>query len=84
MITITVMNDSIRAVGHANYAESGKDIVCSAVSCLMQTLALRGKATKTDGFMVIHTVNKEALKLIVEGLKQIATNYPLNVEVLNE
>lgn len=31
---------TIEAVGHSGYAESGKDIVCSAVSTLMQSLIL--------------------------------------------
>ena len=30
---------TIEATGHSGYAESGKDIVCSAVSTLMQSLA---------------------------------------------
>lgn len=31
---------TIEATGHSGYAESGKDIVCSAVSSLMQSLAV--------------------------------------------
>lgn len=31
---------TIEAVGHSGYAERGKDIVCSAVSTLMQSLIL--------------------------------------------
>ncbi|MEK3744723.1 ribosomal-processing cysteine protease Prp [Brevibacillus sp. FSL K6-0770] len=30
----------IEAVGHANYAEHGKDIVCAAISTIMQTALL--------------------------------------------
>jgi uncharacterized protein YsxB (DUF464 family) len=30
----------VEAVGHANYAEHGKDIVCAAVSAIMQTALL--------------------------------------------
>nr|WP_256436316.1 ribosomal-processing cysteine protease Prp [Brevibacillus sp. HB1.4B] len=30
----------IHAVGHANYAEHGKDIVCAGVSTIMQTALL--------------------------------------------
>lgn len=30
---------TIEATGHSGYAEEGKDIVCSAVSSLMETLA---------------------------------------------
>lgn len=82
MITIKVTSNSIEATGHANYAEHGKDIVCAAVSVLMQTLELRGKATKQSGSMKIYTEDKEALKLITEGLKQIEYNYPDYVEVI--
>ena len=31
---------AIEATGHSGYAEAGKDIVCSAVSTLMQSLAV--------------------------------------------
>ena len=44
MINILVIKDNqniitIEATGHSGYAESGADIVCSAVSTLMETLA---------------------------------------------
>lgn len=44
MIEITIKGYEIKVEGHAGYAEEGKDIVCSAVSTLVQTLAssLRG------------------------------------------
>ncbi len=38
MIEICISARSIRVNGHANYADPGKDIVCSAVSALIQTL----------------------------------------------
>jgi len=82
MITITVTSNSIEAKGHANYNEHGKDIICAAVSALMQTLELRGTATKQSGYMKVSTEDKEALKLIAEGLKQIADNYSEYVEVI--
>ena len=42
MITVTIERDSqgiraIRVHGHAGYAEYGKDIVCAAVSAVVQT-----------------------------------------------
>ena len=46
MINILVLKDNqnnikfIEATGHSGYAESGSDIVCSAVSTLMQSLAV--------------------------------------------
>ena len=38
MITVTYENHTIKALGHANYAEVGKDIVCAGVSILTYTL----------------------------------------------
>ena len=40
MITVEVKEDEIQIIGHANYAEIGKDIVCSAVSTLYQNLII--------------------------------------------
>lgn len=39
MIEITIKGYEVRVEGHAGYAEKGKDIVCSSVSTLVQTLA---------------------------------------------
>ncbi|SDG47786.1 ribosomal-processing cysteine protease Prp [Desulfosporosinus hippei] len=82
MITITVGDNSLKAEGHANYDLPGKDIVCSAVSTLMQTLELRGEATKAKGYMFVHTDDKEALQLCLDGLKMIERNFPVYVEVI--
>lgn len=38
MIVVKVTTDGITADGHAGYAEAGKDIVCAAVSVLVQNL----------------------------------------------
>ena len=38
VVTIEVRRDGVRIIGHARYAEIGKDIVCSAVSILYQNL----------------------------------------------
>ena len=38
---------TMRAEGHAGYAPAGQDIVCAAVSCLMQTLAYALRRTNT-------------------------------------
>ena len=44
MINVIVIKEkqtikTIEATGHSGYAEEGQDIVCSAVSCLLETLA---------------------------------------------
>jgi uncharacterized protein YsxB (DUF464 family) len=81
LITITVTENSITAKGHANYDTHGKDIVCAAVSTLMQTLELVGNATKQSGNMKVYTEDKQAHKLVTDGLKLIADNYPNHVEI---
>lgn len=80
--------------GHANYAESGKDIVCASVSCLCVSLANALVAggvheqcirMKDGEFFVGATVveNLEyiegAFDMAVSGLRQIAERYPANV-----
>ena len=82
MIRINILPDGLIAQGHANYSTPGQDIVCAAVSTLLQTLELRGKATKSKGNMIVHTEDKEALRLVVEGLRLIESRYPENVEVI--
>ena len=83
MIRINIVPNGLSATGHANYAKSGEDIVCAGVSTLLQTLELRGTATKDKGDMIVHTEDKEALRLVVEGLRLIEANYPSNVEVID-
>lgn len=39
MIRVYRLPNSIEIIGHAEYAKRGKDIVCAAVSTLIQTLA---------------------------------------------
>ena len=77
--------------GHANYAENGKDIVCSAVSCLCISLANTLLATGVgkkhfrmeDGsFYMSATITKNvkyaegAFDTAVNGLQMIAEQYP--------
>ena len=38
MIAVSVRKDRITVYGHANYAETGKDIVCAGVTALTQSL----------------------------------------------
>lgn len=48
MIEVSVKQDGITVEGHAGYAETGKDIVCSAVSVLTQTLIAGIKGLTDD------------------------------------
>ena len=86
----------LSAKGHADYDVHGKDIVCSAVSCLCISLAntlmysgcdrravrLAAGAICMD---VIVTDNEQyaegAFDMAVIGLKMIALQYPENVKI---
>ena len=85
----------LRAEGHAGYAEKGKDIVCAAVSVLMQTLAYSVDANNT-GYVLdfkdapsgnrmtvqapMSVLNRNKFDFVVEGLCRLAENYPENVQ----
>ena len=79
--------------GHSNYAERGRDIVCSAVSTLsfyiINTLSQCGIATHEvvkDGFLSFKCEIQDdtifiMLDSYVRHLKEIASQYPNNVQV---
>ncbi len=53
MITVSFFKEGdtitrVRAIGHSGYAESGNDIVCAAVSALIQTAYLAIKDLGSD------------------------------------
>ena len=85
---------SLYVKGHANYADNGKDIVCSAVSCLCISLAntlLAAGVEKRcfrieDGSFYVSTTITEnqayaegAFDTAVNGLQMIAEQYPNHV-----
>lgn len=89
-----IPNNSITITGHAGYAELGKDIVCSAVCTLAQTLVASIERLTADkieyklepGDIEIKYGNlSERGILLVDsffvGVKEIAEAYPDNVRV---
>ena len=94
MIVVSVRKDGIKISGHANYAETGKDIVCAGVTALTQTLIrsledLTGDEIEYEispGRVDIHYGNlSEAGKLLVDsffiGICQIADEFPDHVRI---
>lgn len=79
----------LRAEGHAGYVEKGKDIVCAAVSVLMQTLACSvGTCMGNDGkgFSVVckkSNNNIAKFELVTDGLVLLQREYPENVRYIN-
>lgn len=84
---------TMRAEGHAGYAPAGPDIVCAAVSCLMQTLAYSAAEDEHTSSCIYQgkegpVVNVEAgdsvlmrdkFELVADGLTLLAEQYPENV-----
>ena len=84
---------TMRAEGHAGYAPAGQDIVCAAVSCLMQTLAYSAAEDEGTSSCIYQgkegpVVNVEAgdsvlmrdkFALVADGLDLLAEQYPENV-----
>lgn len=83
----------LTAHGHAGYAVKGQDIVCAAVSTLMQTLAY-STDSETGGMqgdcvpeLIVQAdateENQAKFELVVDGLYLLAQQYPENVRVIN-
>ena len=94
MITIKVKKDIVSILGHADYADYGKDIVCSAVSsvvmCSVEAIATFDKTAidiKKDNDKLDIIINKEdeiTSKLInnmLNCLKELEKQYPKNIKI---
>lgn len=95
MIEVCVRKDGITVAGHARYAPIGQDIVCAAVTTLVQALiksiedlsADRIKYSISPGRVDIHYGNlSEQSKTLVDsffiGVSQIAGDYPEYVRIV--
>lgn len=98
MIEIEQRPDGVSIKGHAGYAPPGQDIVCAAVSVLVQTLCASLGELTTAQFVAhwneqgqLHEIKYENLsapgRLLVDsffiGVGGIAAAYPDNVKILN-
>lgn len=86
---------TMRAEGHAGYAPAGQDIICAAVSCLMQTLAYSAAEDEHTSSCIYQgeegpVLNVEAgdsvlmrdkFELVADGLDLLAEQYPENVNL---
>ena len=84
---------TMRAEGHAGYAPAGQDIVCAAVSCLMQTLAYSAAEDEHTSSCIYQgkegpvlnveagdsVLMKDKFELVADGLTLLAEQYPENV-----
>lgn len=90
------ITDIVEVTGHAEHSESGSDIVCSAVSMIMYTIAnkldqLEKFITieideKTGGYMQIEVIKSDdETKLLIDtlilGLKMIEEQYDEYIDI---
>ena len=97
MIKIEVSKNHISILGHANYDEYGKDIVCAAVSSVVMTsiegIALIDKKSidvkeSTNKLEIIQnkhdSITDKLLVNMLNCLHEIEKKYPKNIKIINE
>ena len=82
----------LNVVGHAGYAEHGKDIVCAAVSVIVGMLANEidpGQQVEVkSGLAMIHTAYRSKLRanivfgMVVDALLALEEQYPEYIKIL--
>ena len=96
MIAINIFEDGITVDGHAGYAKTGKDIICSAVTALTFNLINSIEALTDDiieyqaedpGHVIIEFKSlSERGKLLVDsffvGISEIIRAYPEYVQLI--
>lgn len=93
MMTVRASYGRIDAKGHAGYAPKGQDIVCSAASILLYTLAASlgddlyyVKIEEGDARLTwrVNKKNNQAQDVILQGFRLLAGTYPDNVQFIDE
>ncbi|MGI6117829.1 MAG: ribosomal-processing cysteine protease Prp [Bilifractor sp.] len=95
MIEVEVSDDRITVTGHSGYAPPGQDIVCSAVSVLIQTLIFTIEQKEPGAIdcrllpgdtEVLITYPSELTKTLIDaffiGVNAVADAYPENVKII--
>lgn len=94
MTEVTRYKDRITIKGHSGYAPTGQDIVCAAVSVLVQTLIQSVEELTTDKikysmspgtvdikFWCLSDQSKVLIDAFFIGIKGIEESYPDNVRL---
>ena len=82
----------VKAEGHAEYAERGKDIVCAGVSILMKALAAEatlrgGKCKFEEGCAVVSYPTRrmrQGTEMFIAGVESLAQEYPEHVKIIRK
>ena len=94
MISVKVSDKKISILGHAMFAEYGKDIVCSACSSIVTTTV--NGILSIDKDSLDYSINEEGMEITIKKsdeitsklidnmvnlLRELESNYPDNIEV---
>ncbi|MCI9280275.1 MAG: ribosomal-processing cysteine protease Prp [Bacilli bacterium] len=96
MIKIHITEETIKISGHANYANYGHDIVCSAVSSIVTT-SINGILAFKETIIVeeekesllikikVHDkITDTLIKNMIDLLKEVERQYQKNVKIIEE
>jgi uncharacterized protein YsxB (DUF464 family) len=86
MVEIRLEKNKMNINGHAQYAEYGKDIVCSAVSILAATFINLYDVTvvEDEPFNMELEWKKADTEFIEMGFEILAETYPKNIKIIKE
>ena len=96
MTSVKIKKDRLIVTGHTYYADKGKDIVCAAVSILIESLGQSLLDMGADGVRIklsageakirfSPTVKTDgAMAVVSAGFRMLAAAYPEYVEIVNE
>lgn len=97
MIRIYIKNKKIEVIGHADYADYGKDIICASASAIVTTsvnlaLRLNNKSLEykeetdklTINILNSDNVTKEIINNMLSLLEDLAKTYKKNVKIIKE
>ena len=97
MIKVKVGKKNISILGHANYDDFGKDIVCASVSsiilCSIEAIAnfdidaVDIKQTKDKLEIIINkedNITDKLIKNMLNCLKELEKKYPKNIEIIDK
>ena len=97
MIKVVSKKDSIVVIGHADYADYGKDIVCASASAIVITSinaclrinkeSIKYKEEKDKLTIDIISKDKDVLLIIknmMSMLEELAKTYQKNIKIIKE
>ena len=94
MIKVTITNNKISVIGHAEYAPHGQDIICAAVSALLQTFIMSVEELTDDKIICdisagnadikYKELSQQSMLLMSSffiGIRAIAAEYPQYIHI---